>query len=321
MKMERTGNLGVSWGRAEPRLRTATMFAAALLAAAAFSTSSANADPGEKRSGAVAWCSCPCALSCGAVSCQCSGTSGKCVCGQIGIESMERLTGLLQMELRFSYSDWFDMAPLRSIDVGLEAIMTGTGKREMLRLRFVPTGEASHTYRLDGAQSDWSEWLSRVDPAKPARVYFAASGDDPATYVLRDRDPFHLNESLRKRLVIESASGPIVLFSSDSTIAWEIKSYLRLTVACLGADAFLGDIESARDSLYGWIDSLDLLVKNLDLAGALTGLDEIEDRFAAAGLVRNHPDFGRLTTAVASVRSFLSSIDRKGGAGASLGRR
>jgi len=159
------------------------------------------------------------------------------------------------------------------------------------------------------------------EPASPAHLVVSACGDDPSSYVLRDRDPSHFNESLRKQLTIESATGPIVLFSSDSTIAWELKSDLRSAVTGLAAEAVIGDLESARDSLYGWIDSVDLLTKSLDLHGALAELDRVGDRLGRAGAVSDHPDGQRVIRAAADVRTFLSSIDRDGVRGASLRRR
>lgn len=310
--MKGSGNLGGSLHRVE-RFHVVSGIAVALFVAAALAVGSVSAGgPVEQRGGAGGSCPCPCTVICGmGVSCTCSGTKGHCYCGQVGLDGVERLAGVLDMEMRFSYSDWFDMAPLVRIEVALEAAMADTGQREVLRLRFVPSPEAAHTYRLEGSQTEWSGWLSRMDAARPARVWFAASGDDPATYVLRDGDPSHLNESLRKQLVIDSVTGPIVLFSSDSTIAWEIKSHLRSTVTCLSAAAVQGDLESARDALYGWIDSLDLLVKDLDLAGALAQLDQAGDRLARAGLIGDHPDSRRVLSAAGSVRGFLSAVDGK----------
>jgi hypothetical protein len=217
--------------------------------------------------------------------------------------------------LRFSFAEWFDMAPFERIDVAVEAGMATGGARETMRLSFVPSPGEAHVYRLEdeGDVLAFSGWLSRVDPGRSMHVDFAVSGDNPASYAVRDGQISHFNDSLRKQLSIDTVDGPAVLFSSDSTLAWEIKHYLRAAVTCLDAQAFAGAEEEVRDSLYGRIDTIDLLIKAADLQGAMASAAEVERRVAAIGLAIDHAHTQRLARVFGDVRRLLASVSGAGG--------
>ncbi len=298
---------------------TAAVGVVVLLALAAGSPTAAQAgqsqELSEKRGGGVATCPCPCSLSCGNdVTCTCTGSTGKCRCGQISLIEVPTVDELDELTLRLTVADWFGMAPLEKIEVAVEGVMDDTRKPQTIRLAFLPIPGDPERYRVDPASlpEGASGWLSRLDAGHPIRITFAASGDDPGTYVIRDGDAAHLHDSLRKELSVVTATGPVVLFTSDSTLAWELKHHLRTAVTCLAPEAFAAPNGFGRDALYVWVDTLDVLLKTSDYVGLLEEVRSVEARAAAAGLSLDHSDAWRLVRAVGDLEDLVGSLGDAG---------
>lgn len=260
-------------------------------------------------------CHCPCIAECGgSVSCNCSGHSQschRCVCGSIVLNFVDP-GGILETgypTLQSSYSDWFTAAPFSQLTVAIHALMADTEREEFFKFELVPDPKQPMTY-VPGATFDekaYGAWRARVDRRSPGRVYYAAATDDPATYRILDGKLTHFNESLDKRFSIVTPKGsPVVVFKSDSTLEWEMWSYLRTAVAGMADEAFAEDAYSSRNEMYGMIDTVDLMVKASDFPGALAVLDDIENRMKKTWLDPEHADTRGLVCAFRKMRNLLA---------------
>lgn len=284
--------------------------ALAVLLAFTVSGALAQVHVAERRGASGASCPCPCEIQCGnGVSCSCSGSEGRCYCGQIAFsaESMSKLMEATTLSLKPSFAPWIGGIAYEKISAAFEATMTDSGRRETLSLSFAPTTGPGGLFVLSPSQAtSYRRWRARVDKRQPGSVSFAVSGDSPGNYAIKDGDLGHFNESVQKLVTIATPRGPVAVFSSDSTLAWEMQHYLRSTVTCLDDAAYAGDPKLARTELYGVIDEIDILVKASDFTGAAIRLGSIQSTLSDIGVAPTHPHAARLLAAFSTYERLLT---------------
>lgn len=266
--------------------------------------------------GGVASCHCPCHVSCGpGVSCDCKSDSEDChycSCGSVTIvpKQLPSLLGIANPVLQDSFSSWFDFEQYSEIKVGFEATMSDTGQKETWVFRFVPDPVVRLRYVTDSSSDSaaYATWRGRVNTAVAARVAFAGK-DDPATSRIVDGDLNHLNQSLNKRFSVVAADGSeIPVWSSYTTLGWEMVKYAQGVVAGIETAAFRAgqDANQVRTQMYGIIKTVDLMIKAGNRDGALSAVDDLINRTQNEWLGPAHSDTQATLCGFGKLRNLLS---------------
>ncbi len=260
-------------------------------------------------------CHCPCSVSCGGgISCDCTThaeSCAKCSCaaGQIEMKDLGLVAeSSARPLLRGSYASWFRFEPDAEIRAALEATMADTGDKETFPVRFLLHSKESIVYAPDesfDAQA-FHAWLKRLDRDRPVHLY-AAAQNDPATYSIVDGNRKHLNESMVKAYTIDLGDGTWVpVYTSDSTLAWEMLVYLRSAVGEMENAAFLADSHEVQGRLFSMLETMDLLVKASDFDGAARVVDDLLSRGENGWLDPHNPNAESTLCAFRKLRSLLA---------------